>query len=303
MMTWMKNDNAAARKSRAVGYFALAGATAVLGMLVLPLLIGTAHAHSLMVLESDEENVNPIFVVLGHTNEPTYGALAGIHDGKHDVEVFLEDEATALPISGAELYLDKYYFKNIRSFDKAGSLDDADDIEKGVPMSGVFGEPGHYVSRQVTKEGIYGYRLYGTIDYFGVGEVEVDTVRFCSIDGEDTGKFDGDGWFGGYGCHENIRDTAFPAKNKDVGKAASEVAGDEAQVEQASVSTAAEGQAAATTATTTPVVSSAAAPPQQSAFGGVSALQMLAFGISAAAVAGFAGFRALKQSRRDRLEL
>ena len=46
-----------------------------------------AFPHASFVLDPDEEHINHITVVLGHTNEPAYGKLPGIHDGKHNVEV------------------------------------------------------------------------------------------------------------------------------------------------------------------------------------------------------------------------
>ena len=148
--------------------------------------------------------------MLGHTNEPTFGVLPGVHDGKHGVEVFLEDAATVLPLTGANLKVDKYYFKSINRFSKATSLEQADTIQKNVVLGGVFGDPGHYLSRQIQQPGIYGYRLYGTIDYFGEGTIPVDLTVFCSSPTGDTTKFNSENWFGGYGCTDNIKDIYFP---------------------------------------------------------------------------------------------
>lgn len=76
-----------------------------------------------------------------------------------------------LPLYDASLTADKYYFKDILSFERADSPEDADAIEMGVTVGGVFGEAGHYLARQVQKPGIYGYRVNGTISYFGVSDV------------------------------------------------------------------------------------------------------------------------------------
>jgi len=171
-----------------------------------------AHAHATLTLEDEPVAGKQISVVLGHANEPTYGAKAGIHDGKHGLEVTISDAATELPLTGASLKADKYYFKDIRSFERAGSPEDADAIEEGVDVRGVFGEAGHYLARQVQKPGIYGYHVYGTIDYFGVSSISIDTTVFCSSPDGDTTKFNSPGWSGSFGCTENINDSIFPGK-------------------------------------------------------------------------------------------
>lgn len=180
-----------------------------------------AFPHALTVITPDpsdphQEHAKPIFVVLGHTNEPTFGKKFGLHDGKHHVEVFLEDQATALPLAGSSLKVDKYYFKDLKAFNKATSVNDATKIQRNVALSGVFGDPGHYIARQVQKDGIYGYRLYGTINYFDEAEVPIDTTIFCRMGSEggssgDTTKFNSPGWFGGYGCTNKIQDIFFPS--------------------------------------------------------------------------------------------
>jgi hypothetical protein len=179
-----------------------------------------AFPHAVLTLtpdpdEEDQENANPITVVLGHTDEPTFGVKPGVHEGKHAVEVFLEDEATLLPLTGADLTVDKYYFMNIDRFKEADSLNQADDIEKDVPLDEVFGEAGRYESRQIHQPGIYGYTLSGTINYFDVATVPIDATVFCRFEGQEdaTAKFNSEGWMGGYGCTENIQDIFFPTKN------------------------------------------------------------------------------------------
>lgn len=176
-----------------------------------------AFPHAVLTLtpdrdDQDQENANPITVVLGHSNEPTFGVKPGIHDGKHAVEVFLEDAATLLPLTGAELTVDKYYFKDINKFAKATSLEQANAKEKNVPLNAVFGDPGHYLSRQIQQPGIYGYKLHGTINYFDVATVPIDATVFCRFEGQEdaTTKFNSEGWGGGYGCTENIKDIFFP---------------------------------------------------------------------------------------------
>src|SRR5688572_28740426 len=211
-----------------------------------------AFPHVSLIVDSEEEHANPIDIVLGHTNEPAYGKLPGIHDGKHFVEVRLLDERTTLPLQGGqdfnengengngenppnnnngqngdesiqsfqtmepptqetlpptELFVDKYYFRDIESFQNAQSPEDADAIERNVPLTPVFGQPGLYYDRQIVDEGIYGYTLSGTINYYDVALVPLEpTTKFCSSQEGDTSRFDSPGWEGSFGCVENIKD-------------------------------------------------------------------------------------------------
>jgi hypothetical protein len=161
---------------------ALSAVLATMGLLVSTSFTGNAFAHAHMTLTPDIENVNPISVVIGHTNEPTFGVKPGVHDGKHNLEVFLEDAETALPLSGANLTVDKYYFRDLRSFERASSLDRADQVELNITVGESFGEPGHYEAEQIMQPGIYGYRLYGTINYFDIAKVPINTTVFCSTE-------------------------------------------------------------------------------------------------------------------------
>ena len=147
-------------------------------------------------------------------------------------------------------------------------------------------DPGHYVARQVQKDGVYGYRLNGTIHYFGVAGLNVDTTMFCRTPEGATTKFNSVGWFGGFGCTEDIDDILFPIKNSDVnpsktnGKATFDIPA--TAVQQASVDVSA-GNTRAT----------------YSSPSSIGVLQTLAmFGIPAAALAGFLSIRSFKQ-RRD----
>lgn len=282
--------------------------TALSLVLTSGMLVQSAFAHSLNIQELEVEGAGDreVTIVLGHTNEPTFGAKPGIHDGKHNLEVFLEDGATALPISGAELQVDKYYFKDFAAFMKAKTVNDATETEKGVALGGVFGDPGHYVARQVQKDGIYGYRLYGTIHYFGVAELDVDSTVFCRTPEGDTTKFNSPGWFGGYGCTEDIDDILFPEKNSDIsgngnGKASFEVpSAGSGVVQHASVtpdgSSATQGSSAVmgiAAASTTFATSSPS-------LGSISFLQLLTMiGVPAAALAGFVGIKSYRHSRRE----
>ncbi len=253
-----------------------------------------AHASTTLTLDEDPVAGKKIRVTVGHTNEPTYGVKPGIHDGKHNFEVLLADSDTRLPLTGASLKVDKYYFKDIKSFKKANTLDDADDIEKGVTVGSVFGDPGHYMARQVQKDGIYGYRLYGTINYFGEAKIDIDSTMFCSSSEGDTKKFNSAGWTGSFGCTEDIVDTLFPERGKGNDDAALELLvgdGGSAQIKQASLVT---SSAPAPAAMNIAASANAPAPISASFF-----QLMAALGIPAAALASFFGIRSIRQGRRD----
>jgi hypothetical protein len=184
-----------------------------------------AFPHASLVIDPEEEHANNITIVLGHTNEPAYGKLPGIHDGKHNLEVDISDTATTLPIREANITADKYYFKSLKNFQNAQSLEDADDIELNVPVTAVFGQPGTFYNRQVVDPGIYGYTINGTINYYDVAFVPFEATKFCSIPGEDLTnssipgadltKFDTpDNWTGSYGCVQNIKSIYFPESQK-----------------------------------------------------------------------------------------
>lgn len=208
--------------------YTLALAVISAGLIAASTTAAFGHAH--MTLTPDIENVNPITVTIGHANEPTYGAKPGIHDGKHALEVSIEDERTAMPLAGAQLRVDKYYFQDMRAFNRASSPLDATEVQLNVTLGGVFGDPGHYMSRQVQKDGIYGYRVYGTIDYFGVAQVPIDTTVFCNAGAQgNTSKFNSEGWSGSYGCTEKIENTLFPKSNAAVNRAGFESGAGEIQ--------------------------------------------------------------------------
>jgi len=232
-----------------------------------------AHGLTFKTVNVQGAGDRGVTIVLGHSAEPAYGAKPGIDDGKHAVEVFLEDSATALPLTGAQLKVDKYYFSDFKTFSKAKSLKDATETETGVAVGSVFGDPGHYLARQVVKDGIYGYRLYGTVNYFSVATLNVDSTVFCKSGNGDTTKFNSPGWVGSFGCPENIDDILFPENNSDVnlGKGTSKASMD------MSPSNALEAA---------PVVSLADATAQPSSTTPVSDLgmQLLMFGLPVAAV-------------------
>src|ERR687895_1289736 len=167
-----------------------------------------AHAETTLPINVDDQSGKSIVVVVGHSNEPSYGAKPGIHDGMHGLEVTVSDNATGLPIGDAQIRADKYYFTDFESFDSATSVEDADEIDEGVDVGEVFGETGSYLARQVVADGIYGYRLYGDISYFGTANVTIDSTIFCSaIDEEEAGdtiKFNSPGWSGSFGCPQDI---------------------------------------------------------------------------------------------------
>jgi hypothetical protein len=215
----------------------LASAFAAIGLLVISSFTGTVYAHGRLTLIPDIENVNSISVVLGHSNEPAFGVEPGIHDGMHGIEVSLEDTNTTFPLVGADLRVDKYYFRDFESFQNATSTEQADQVEQNITVGEVFGEPGQYRAPQIVQPGIYGYRLYGTINYFDVAEVRIDTVFFCSINTEDgvsgnTSKFNSEGWEEEYGCVSDINDIYFPTEQDQISPANSETVSSSSEEQQ-----------------------------------------------------------------------
>jgi hypothetical protein len=280
----MKNNIILAAGIASVIAFSLIGASS-------NLFVQKVFAHSLNIQDVDVHGAGErqVTIVLGHTNEPAYGAKPGIDDGKHGVEVFLEDTATALPISGASLKVDKYYFSDFKTFDRAGSLDSATEVQKGVVLSSVFGDPGHYVARQVQKDGIYGYRLYGTISYFGAADLNIDSTVFCSSSEGNTRKFSSPGWFGGFGCTENIDKILFPTKNNNVNSGNGRVTFEVPGTNGATV------QHASTTSTGTSLPTNVAATETPS----ISGMQFLILaGIPAAGIAGVFVVRNFRHNKK-----
>jgi hypothetical protein len=174
-----------------------------------------AHAETTLAVNVDDQPGRGIAVVVGQSNEPSYGAKPGIHDGLHGLEVTISDNATGLPIGDAQLKADKYYFTDLQSFESATSVDDADEIEEGIDVGAVFGETGSYLARQIVADGIYGYRLYGNISYFEAANVTIDSTIFCSFSDEEgnTTKFNSPDWSGSFGCPRDIDTIAFPTNN------------------------------------------------------------------------------------------
>jgi hypothetical protein len=205
----------------------IASALAAIGLLLASSFTVTVYAHGHLILTPDIDNVNPISVTLGHSNEPAFGVQPGVHNGMHSVEVSLEDSNTTLPLVGADLRIDKYYFRDFESFQNATSIEQADQVEQNITVGEVFGEPGQYRALQIVQPGIYGYRLYGTISYFEVAQVPIDTIFFCTLNSDDgasenTSKFNNEGWEGEYGCVSDINDIYFPTGNDEISAANSE---------------------------------------------------------------------------------
>ncbi len=212
----------------------ITSALVAIGLLVASSFTVTVYAHGHLILAPDMVNVNQISVTLGHSNEPAFGVKPGIHDGMHSVEVSLEDTNTTLPLVGADLRIDKYYFRDFESFQNATSAEQADQVEQNITVGEVFGEPGQYRALQIVQPGIYGYRLYGTINYFEVAEVPIDTIFFCAPNSEDgasanTSKFNSQGWEGEYGCVADLNDIYFPTEAYQISTANSEAASPERQ--------------------------------------------------------------------------
>lgn len=169
-----------------------------------------AFPHSSLVIQN-QGNFNPIRMVVGHSDEPTFAVSPGVHSGKHNLELSLTNQETLLPLTGASLKADMFYFNSWTNFDAATSVNDADEKKLNQNIGQIFGNPGFYTVREIQSEGIYGYRIYGTIDYFGVASVPIDTTIFCnSFDGNPTAKFNSVGWTGGFGCTPKADTITFP---------------------------------------------------------------------------------------------
>jgi hypothetical protein len=260
-------------------------AVLALAIFVGPSTTGVAFAHSHLVLVPDETdhgqmNANPIILTLGHSNEPAFAAKPGVHDGKHSFELSIVDAATTLPLSGANLTLDRYYFRDFRTFERASSVEGATEVDKGVPLRGVFGEPGTYSVGQVVAEGIYGYRVYGMIDYFGVAQVPVDSTMFCSTPEGNSSKFNSPGWEGSYGCINDMDGSLFPEENSAVNNVNLDKRENDA-VQQAGMPSNADA------------LNSVSTLGQPS-----NTLQIMATAISGVAIAGFFGLRSLGRRKK-----
>ena len=152
-------------------------------------------------------------IIIGHDEEPAFGHEKGVWLGKHPTEVFLRDANNEPIIDIQGLKVDKYYFKNVKKYNKADSLSDATAKSLGNDLRQVFGEPGTYHSDQIIEPGIYGYRVYGDVNGHAL-----DVTLFCAADGmNDPTKFEdtGDGEPAReFGCPRDINDIKFPADNK-----------------------------------------------------------------------------------------
>ena len=204
-------------KTNNIGFYVMAVILAASATASLSLYSGTAFAfpHASTTInpdnsDPDQKNANPVSLSIGHSSEPSYGVVPGVHSGRHNVELSLSDAATKLFLKGANLTIDKYYFKSISSFNAATSVTQADSIQKKVKLSELFGDPGHYVSNQIVSPGIYGYKIYGTINYFDVAEIPIDKTVFCASADGPTTKFNKGTWTGSFGCPQNIESITFP---------------------------------------------------------------------------------------------
>ena len=152
-------------------------------------------------------------IIIGHDEEPAFGHEKGVWLGKHNTEVFLRDTNNDPITDITGLKVDKYYFKNVKKYNKADDLSDATAISLGNDLRQVFGEPGTYHSEQVIQSGIYGYRVYGDVNGH-----DLDVTLFCAADGMDyPTKFEntGDGEPAReFGCPRDIDDIKFPPENK-----------------------------------------------------------------------------------------
>lgn len=178
--------------------------------------VDQAFAHQRVDIPTTHQSTN-IRLTVGHSNEPAYGA-SRTHDGLHGFEMSIVDKDTKLPVSGTgtSLKLDKYYFKNVEKYNKATSSNQADKIDKNIQFGSVFGSPGTYLHRQIVDTGVYGYRIYGTVSYYGVKTIPVDVTAFCDDDNMNSKtKFEIGTWSNSFGCPTNIDSISFPNKPSD----------------------------------------------------------------------------------------
>lgn len=193
---------------------------AALASIALMLSAGTiqsaaAHGHFTLPVDDPHLQGKQAVLVIGHSAEPAFGVERGVTNGLHNLELSLTDFDTKMPLASAQLKADKYYFKDIEAFNAAASVNDADANQTGVAVGGIFGQPGFYQARQLVSEGIYGYRIYGTIDYFGEASIPIDVTTFCTSTEGNTTKFNSQGFSGGYGCVPAVESLAFPANALD----------------------------------------------------------------------------------------
>jgi hypothetical protein len=89
-------------------------------------------------------------------------------------------------------------------------------VVKNIPFGSVFGNPGMYLNRQIIDTGVYGYRIYGAVSYFGVKTIPVDVTAFCDDDAMTSKtKFESGNWVSAFGCPVNIDTISFPSKPSD----------------------------------------------------------------------------------------
>ncbi len=178
---------------------------------ILPTINQLSYAFPHANLIINQPNFNPIRMVVGHSDEPTFAISPGVNSGKHNLEISLADKETLLPLTAASLKADMYYFNSLASFNNAATVNNADAKKLNQDIGQIFGNPGFYTIREIQSQGIYGYHISGTINYFNVAKVPVDATIFCrSFDGTPTTKFNSAGWTGGFGCTSKADTISFP---------------------------------------------------------------------------------------------
>ena len=196
-------------------------------VIVTAIVIGTLSYVGSQEAEAHQRITDLSFgtIIIGHDNEPSFGHEKGVWLGQHAMEVFLRDVNDDPIVDVEGLKVDKYYFKNVKKYNKANSLDDATSISLGNDLRQVFGESGTYHSDQIIAPGVYGYRVYGNIsDGTDItnspsnNNQSVDVTLFCAADGmNDPEKFeDADGGIPlrEFTCPRDINDLKFPTDKK-----------------------------------------------------------------------------------------
>ena len=166
-----------------------------------------AHGRNTQSFDMKDGKERTLSIVLGHTDEPTRPQEDGKWTGEHPVEIFVRDARTDLSISGATLFVDKFFWADEDAYNA-----DKNPLEEDVRAGAAFGTPGKYQARQILAEpGFYGYRVHGEVTYFDGTAIDVDFQALCrDAPAAMIADFNSASFSGGFGCTTDIDDGKFP---------------------------------------------------------------------------------------------